>query len=234
MVTIPELAKKYNLPYKRIFNRLYKLGIQPVRIENDPANYYKPAEVEPIIIELAASAPRPYHAPVIANGPEPEPELEIKVTEKIPGEYKTMQELSKIFNINYKTAAYRLKAAGIGGTRLTHRGGKKYYDINEVRPVLIKPTCREVKTYYAEQPITEEAEYIEQPQIEIEDTPQAENEAIDYLFVPPDETPDRSGHELTAEMCAVLTEFFGFEGARSVLINNYGLKPWKVATSDNK
>lgn len=226
MVTIPQLAKKYNLPYKRIFNRLYKLGIQPVRFENDPANYYKPAEVEPILIELAATPTRVCHTP---NEPEPE----TKTAEEIPEGYKTIQELSKIFNINSKTATYRLKAAGFDGVQLAPRGITKYYDINEVRPILIKPTRHEVKTYYAEQPIVEETEYIEQPQIKIDDTQPAEEtenetESIDYNFEPPVEMPDRVGHELTAEMCAVLTEFFGFDGARNILVNNYGLKPWKV------
>lgn len=207
MVTIPQLAKKYNLPYKRIFNRLYKLGIQPVRFENDPANYYKPAEVEPILIELAATPTRVCHT---SNEPEPE----TKTAEEIPEGYKTIQELSKIFNINSKTATYRLKAAGFDGVQLAPRGRLKHYNINEVRPILIKPTRHEVKAYYAEQPIVEETEN--------------ETESIDYNFEPPVETPDRVGHELTAEMCAVLTEFFGFDGARNILVNNYGLKPWKV------
>ena len=128
-------------------------------------------------------------------------------------DYKTIRELGRIFNLNPKTVTYRLKAAGIKGKQLT-KFKVHYFDINEVQEFLSTPLKRELIN-------TSETGMVTASEGET-------NEEINYTFEPPNEPPERFNHILTVEFMAALTEFFGFEGARYILINNYGLKPWKM------
>ena len=136
----------------------------------------------------------------------------------------TVNELSKLFGINPKTAYYRLKAANLEPTRLPDKGKINYYDIGKAKEILIKPLARNP---ISEEPQTDAPEVQDMAE-EFSDEGEV-NEEINYTFEPPSEPPNYSGQCLNAEFIAILTEFFGFEGARRVLINNYGLKPWKVA-----
>ena len=130
-------------------------------------------------------------------------------------DYKTIRELGRIFNLNPKTVTYRLKAAGIKGKQLT-KFKVHYFDINEVQEFLTTPLIREAAN--------------NDPEMNTAAVDAGEKGGeINYTFEPINVLPDRAGQILTVEFMAALTEFFGFEGAQNILINNYGLKPWKVA-----